>query len=1234
MLSAVASHADASSVASVPQPHTMIQSGLKPKVSAFDMIYKSKPAQGFDSRRELRIADINQRFQTSNSRFGKSAPATVSPVALPASDQFNYLTCADGSTWFYTADFEIEEIPENEYYSRKVYRGYTFNIYNSKLELVGTIKDKTEIDAAAGETGIAQLELVPIITKKFFNADDKYEVMVAWVVNTAEYNNKYFSHVYSLNGKTDADGNSIRICKLDGIVSDFINAAADPWSEDVYMTCVKDLFEFDDPNINQDNASYVEFMNAYKMGFEIYKKAGYGSSPKLIFNKKINLNRLSGDGQYDVPFFSTLNKDGKVRFVFAQYAQDFYNDIEDPMNPSEDISMREGNNLIIEVYNNIGNTCSLVQTTTIPVVKNTASDNVLFTYYALGSMRYAKDIVHGASDGETSFYITKKDYLISDDDAYNYTFTHYDAKGNLTQTLATDVMDGLEVSDVNGYAEQFAVLAAIEDGYEFNILDMENGMPVVTLPVLYEVGTRHIEQITANFDRVPSADGYNYAVELRKPGLSGDNEDLMRIMWLDSNGDFLRIDEVNMGKGIALAQSYIDAAALNPYVFNTDSELEYMLLVKRYNEDATNITEELIIAQPLSDTNRSGKTVLSVLPNDEKGSLAGIYPLDFNTNPTLLVSYFNESTNQFYQEFYKLPLSKFAGGDGTAENPYHIATIGDLARISDDLAAHYVLDNDIDATAYAFYSIGKDSEAFTGTLDGQGHTISNLDLTRSTGIFYQLTKASVSNLNIRNAVCSVANNNTGVLASSATDSKITNVHVVGLTAQGATDKSGSFGGLVAAATNHSEVTACSVVNAAIAMPGNNDFNAVGGVVGTLKTGSKIAACTFTGQITDGVNIGGIVGTASTGDELISDCHVNATLKGKNGIGGIAGNLEKRANVVRCYFEGSLEATAPEKWGAGYKMGGIVGYLAPSYTVIPTEDGTTPAPTACVSACIANLSAMTTSGANANPSSAHRIVGWTSNDAAKEIDWDNTTDPNNPVYLPTTPERGIEMCYAIGTVTPENANENPSAKSREGATKDQYEVDAEWLATLGYKFGDNAENPWTHKFASDFSLWHEYKARIDGSGVYNVESQTEFDVDILLVSAANLSAEEVAEGLSFESSDEEVATLSGKMSCADHVFSLGILAGKVGDATLTINLLDTALTAEVHVKAGATGAVDAEIVNVLAYTGGSVIADGRIRVYDIAGKAVAHGLNRVDVGQLQPGVYVATAHGQTLKFVIR
>lgn len=85
--------------------------------------------------------------------------------------------------------------------------------------------------------------------------------------------------------------------------------------------------------------------------------------------------------------------------------------------------------------------------------------------------------------------------------------------------------------------------------------------------------------------------------------------------------------------------------------------------------------------------------------------------------------------------------ASFAGGAGTVENPWQIADADQLADIAQDLAASYALVANTDLSGVSWqplgaltYSTDVDMQtgdinlarAFSGTLDGCGHTLSGL----------------------------------------------------------------------------------------------------------------------------------------------------------------------------------------------------------------------------------------------------------------------------------------------------------------------------------------------------------------------------------------------------------------------------------------------------------------------------------------------------------------------------
>lgn len=97
----------------------------------------------------------------------------------------------------------------------------------------------------------------------------------------------------------------------------------------------------------------------------------------------------------------------------------------------------------------------------------------------------------------------------------------------------------------------------------------------------------------------------------------------------------------------------------------------------------------------------------------------------------------------------------FAGGDGTTLNPYLIEDAHDLNAVRNALDKNYKLIADIDLNIDP-YNTGVGwipISVFTGTLDGNGHTISNLFIRRTesySGLFGRTNGVKITNLGMVN----------------------------------------------------------------------------------------------------------------------------------------------------------------------------------------------------------------------------------------------------------------------------------------------------------------------------------------------------------------------------------------------------------------------------------------------------------------------------------------------------
>lgn len=281
--------------------------------------------------------------------------------------------------------------------------------------------------------------------------------------------------------------------------------------------------------------------------------------------------------------------------------------------------------------------------------------------------------------------------------------------------------------------------------------------------------------------------------------------------------------------------------------------------------------------------------------------------------------------------------SAFAGGSGTESDPYLISNGAELAYLAQrvyqgtSFAGKYVaLTNDIllnvtdgwedwelaNAPAHIWTPIGEySSKPFSGTFDGQGHTIRGLYThyqSNAGALFGYADGASISRLNIAESYMNAENYAAGIAAIALNSSFTDCTNLGGVYAVCAPAHSEGTGGIVAKAAN-STFTDCS--NSGL-IKGLSSYS-VGGVVGYAQDCSLLG-CGSSGEI-DCLNssyIGGIAGNITSGS--IEDCSNSGDIaaNGSMRAGGIAG--EAHCGITGCGNTGSVSALI--------SVGGIVGFF--------------------------------------------------------------------------------------------------------------------------------------------------------------------------------------------------------------------------------------------------------------------------------------------------------------------
>ncbi len=268
----------------------------------------------------------------------------------------------------------------------------------------------------------------------------------------------------------------------------------------------------------------------------------------------------------------------------------------------------------------------------------------------------------------------------------------------------------------------------------------------------------------------------------------------------------------------------------------------------------------------------------------------------------------------------------FAGGSGTPEDPWQVATPAQLDAIRNDLTASYILTADIGLADFgAFAPIGAyvqdksedpDGEApileyaFTGTFDGDGHVISNLTIEQpesmGVGMFACIAgeKAFARNVTFRDVNVSGAMLSAtlaGYLTSSA-ENAVDNVHLT--SSEGKRNSvSSSFvmaGGLIGGSTL-SSITNCSVENTDVTVGPYGIGGALGGGLSRpIFNNCSAKNCTVRaemlvtaeadGVLTEGVYVGGLAGCVNSARKPVENCTAENVQIIAGGAGRLIGGL--------------------------------------------------------------------------------------------------------------------------------------------------------------------------------------------------------------------------------------------------------------------------------------------------------------------------------------------------------
>ncbi|MGM9859138.1 MAG: hypothetical protein ACI31C_00115 [Muribaculaceae bacterium] len=613
-------------------------------------VYKCESTAPFKGARAAAIERNNALLNPSES---PAKEAAVVKGLINGVNTYGDIDAPDGNLWFYSIEY-IQDIIEHEYYNDYIMRSFVLNIYNEKYELIGTIKD--DIDYLEGEQRVVYCDILPYITTNFFNDDSKMEIVLGLAVNWEMGINNYRSLVYQIDGAKDSEGNDVVVATLPNLICDVLNAGENG-NDDVYMSIMNENYTGEYPWDKDGTEAVWDYFMAQTISLDIYHRAAGAAAPEIVLSYEIPIQMLPGD-QESTPMIITLTDNGKPYVVFSHYLESFYNPYYSFM---DDISMRDGNSLVIDIYALSHNPVK-TQTTTISMTKD-EGEGILATYYAVGELLYRGDIdFHhfDTAEGQAAFIIACGNKVTETDDYLIYSYYVFNPDGTVRSTIFRNAQSTLALSDIDGFEPQHLFLTSDDSGNVFfNFVDLYSCRQTATFAYTLETEVSDTDALTSNIDRTPVGDSYQYAVEMRDPTFNG-NHSLMRVAWFNADGSENRIDHMDMGSGVQYAMCYIDSKALAANFYHSDDNNEYMVLIKHLESDGS-ITENLVIGQVASPEYPEGRELLRVTP-DERGALSSILVYTNGKKPALgVVHRLIDGIYLYSVDFYDLPLDGGAG---------------------------------------------------------------------------------------------------------------------------------------------------------------------------------------------------------------------------------------------------------------------------------------------------------------------------------------------------------------------------------------------------------------------------------------------------------------------------------------------------------------------------------------------------------------------------------------------
>lgn len=224
-----------------------------------------------------------------------------------------------------------------------------------------------------------------------------------------------------------------------------------------------------------------------------------------------------------------------------------------------------------------------------------------------------------------------------------------------------------------------------------------------------------------------------------------------------------------------------------------------------------------------------------------------------------------------------------------------------------------------------------DTRAFEGRFEGNGHTVSGIEIrdsNNSNAGFFGYLKGSVNNLNLQGSIES-KNDNAGGMAAALTEMALIENCTINVNVTGR-DRVGGVAGI-----NHSgKIINCHSYGEV------EGRVKVGGIVGenwggSIQNSSNLGQVLSNGKGFGTYGTGGIAGRSVAVNAVIEGCFNQGIIRSSNEcVGGVVGYVNVSGAVVRnCYNTGNIYGPEPPALSSYGYVGGIVGNLGENGVIV-------------------------------------------------------------------------------------------------------------------------------------------------------------------------------------------------------------------------------------------------------------------------------------------------------------